>query len=60
MIDELDSVLHQPVRTRIVAYLMKRPFGLVPAADIYRRDVFNAHGDIALPDTTRSALDTTR
>lgn len=45
---------------RVVVYLIKRMFGRVPAPDMYRRDAFNAQGDIELPDTTRSRLDTTR
>ena len=45
---------------RIFAYLLKKPFGLVGEEKVYRRDMFNANGDLVLPDSTRSVLDTIR
>lgn len=60
--DRVEFRLQQPVQRlqRIFSYALKKPLGRFSEEKVYRRDIFNAFGDIALPQNTQSVLDTVR
>lgn len=60
--DRVEFRLQGPVQRlqRIFSYALKKPLGRFAEEKVYRRDLFNSFGDIALPDSTQSVLDTVR